>query len=184
MIEVFQEFFYIETVIWLFPIMFMIHDLEEIITIEGFMDKHKNRVPKTILTRIVMIGRKILGAKSSQFSVTTAWIFLILSIITFRTAYLLPSGENFLLFTAALNVFFLQTFSHISQTIIFRSYTPGVLTAVFIVIPYTLLTYALLFEWGFIDGQLIYKSIPISILMVPIFLIGGLLGRRIIHPID
>ena len=97
------------------------------------------------------------------------------------TAHFFLIGGNFILFTATLNVFFLQAFSHVGQTLIFRGYTPGVITALFIVIPYSLLTYYRLFELGLIDGYLLFESIPISILMVPIFLIGNLLGRRLIR---
>ncbi|WP_370876156.1 HXXEE domain-containing protein [Neobacillus ginsengisoli] len=110
-----------------------------------------------------------------------AWILLIISFITFITAYLLPTGENFLLYTAALNVFLLQVFSHIGQTIIFRGYSPDVITGIFMVIPYSLLTYYHLFELSLIDRHLLFESIPISILMVPIFLIGNLLGSRLIR---
>ncbi|KAB2336677.1 HXXEE domain-containing protein [Cytobacillus depressus] len=183
MLKAVQEYFSIETVIWLLPVIFMFHNLEEIITIESFMEKYKNKVSKSFLAKLVLDVRRILGAKSNHFSVTTTWILFILSLISFRSAYLLPIEGNFLLFVAALNVFFLQAFSHISQTIIFRSYTPGVITAVFAVIPYSLFTYAYLFEMGFINGHLLIKSIPISITMVPIFLIGGYLGRRIVHPL-
>ncbi|MFF2449096.1 HXXEE domain-containing protein [Neobacillus sp. NPDC058068] len=181
MLEVLHKFFYIETVIWLFPVIFMFHDLEEIITVEYFMTKYKNRVPKTFLARLTLIVKKKLGTKSAQLSINAVWILLIISFITFMTAYHLPNEGNVLLFTATLNVFFLQAFSHIGQTVIFKGYTPGIITALFIVIPYSLLTYYCLFELGHIDRQLIVESIPISILMVPIFLIGNLLGRRLIR---
>lgn len=181
MLKALHEFFYIETVIWLFPVIFMFHDLEEIITIESFMTKYKNKIPKTFFAKLALIVKKKLGAKSAQVSITVTWILLIITFITFMTAYLLPIGGNFLLFTATLNVFFLQAFSHIAQTIIFRGYTPGVITALFMVIPYSLFTYYRLFELDLINGHLIFESIPISILMVPIFLIGNLLGRRLIH---
>ncbi|MGE7766814.1 HXXEE domain-containing protein [Peribacillus sp. NPDC096540] len=181
MLEVLHEFFYIETIIWLFPVIFMFHDLEEIITVESFMTKYKNRVPKAFLARLALIVKKKLGTKSAQLSITAAWILLIISFITFMTAYLLTIEGNLILFTATLNIFFLQAFSHIGQTIIFRGYTPGVITALFIVIPYSLLTYYRLFELGLIDGHLIFESIPFSILMVPIFLMGNLLGRRLIR---
>ena len=126
---------------------------------------------------------RLLGTKSVQSSISIKWILLLISFITFMTVCLLPIGENFLLFTATLNVFFIQSFSHIDQTIIFRSYIPGIITALFIVIPYSFLTYYRLFELDFIDGHLLFKSIPLSILMVPIFLIliGNLLGRKLIR---
>ncbi|WP_066064397.1 HXXEE domain-containing protein [Neobacillus soli] len=178
---VLHELFSIETVIWLFPIIFMFHDLEEIITVESFMTKYKTIVPKTFLAKLTLTIKKTLGKKSSQLSIVAAWILLILTFITFMTAYFLPIGENFLLFTAALNVFFLQAFSHIAQTSIFQGYTPGVITALFIVIPYSLLTYYRLFESALIDGHLLLESLPLSVFLIPIFLIGNFLGRRLIR---
>lgn len=110
MLEALHEFFYIETVIWLFPVIFMFHDLEEIITIESFMFKYKNRVPKTFLAKLTLIIKKELGVKSAQLSITVTWILLIISFITFMTASHLPIGGNFLLFIATLNVFFYRRF--------------------------------------------------------------------------
>ncbi|MBI0577281.1 HXXEE domain-containing protein [Neobacillus cucumis] len=170
--------FFIEAVIWLFPIIFMFHVLEEIITVDSFMAKFKNKVPRSFLAKLALNVKKMLGANSSQFSIAVTWILLIITFITFKTAFHIPMGDNFLLFIAALNIFFLQAFSHIGQTFILRVYTPGVITAFVIVIPYSLLTYSCLFELGLIDGHLLFKSIPFSMVMVPIFLIGNLLGRR------
>ncbi|WP_354669964.1 HXXEE domain-containing protein [Paenibacillus sp. BSR1-1] len=150
-------------------------------TVESFITKYKNKVPETFLAKFTISIKKIKGAKSFQLSISMAWILLFISLITFMTVCQLPNGANFLLFTATLNVFFIQSFSHIGQTIIFRSYTPGVITALFIVIPYSFLSYYRLFELGLIDGHLLFKSIPLSILMVPIFLIGNLLGRKLLR---
>ncbi|MDQ6597604.1 HXXEE domain-containing protein [Bacillus salipaludis] len=170
--------FFIEAVIWFFPIIFMFHVLEEIITLDSFMAKFKNNVPRSFLAKFAFKVKKMLGTKSTQFSISVAWILLIITFITFKTAFHLPMGGNFLLFIAVLNIFFLQAFSHIGQTFILRVYTPGVITAFIIVIPYSLLTYSCLFELGLIDGHLLFKSIPFSMVMVPIFLIGNLLGQR------
>ncbi|MBS4196667.1 HXXEE domain-containing protein [Lederbergia citri] len=176
-----HEPFYVEILIWLFPIAFMFHGLEEIITVESFMTNYKNKIPKSILVKLTLSMKNKLGAKSAQHSVSIAWILLYISLTTINTAINFPTGENFLLYTAIFNVFFLQAFSHIGQTIIFRGYTPGVITAIFIVVPYSILTYYLFFEMGLIDGYLLFKSIPLSILMVPVFLIGNLLGRKLIR---
>ncbi|WP_372447567.1 HXXEE domain-containing protein [Neobacillus rhizophilus] len=44
MIETFHELINIENIIWLFPVMFMFHALEEIITIESFITKYKKQI--------------------------------------------------------------------------------------------------------------------------------------------
>ncbi|MCJ8008679.1 HXXEE domain-containing protein [Lederbergia wuyishanensis] len=175
------EPFYVEILIWLFPVAFIFHGLEEIITIESFMTNYKNKNPKTILVKLTLSIKNKLGAKSAQHSVSIAWILLYISWITINTAINLPTGANFLLYTAIFNVFFLQSFSHIGQTIIFRGYTPGVITAIFIVVPYSFLTYYLFFEMSLIDEYLLFKSIPFTILMVLVFLIGNLWGRKLIR---
>ncbi|HET7580079.1 MAG TPA: HXXEE domain-containing protein [Bacillales bacterium] len=172
--------FDIQTVIWLFPVIFMFHDLEEIITIEGFMGKYK-KAPKNLLARLVLLIKKKLGAKSSQLAVAVAWMLLIISFVTFTTANLPDSVGSFLVFTAVLNVFFVQVFFHIAQTIILGSYTPGIITAVCLVVPYSLFAYYHLLEADFIDWHMIVESIPFSLLLVPIFLVGNLLGRQFIR---
>lgn len=161
MLKAFHDLFNIESVIWLFPIIFIFHDLEEIITVESFMNKDKNKVLKTFPAKLALIVKKILGDKSAHLSVAAAWILLIISFVTFMTVYPLPVEKSFHLFTSTLNVFFLQAFLHIGQTIIFRSYTPGVITAILIVIPYSLFTYYSLFELGLIDGHLLDVLKPI-----------------------
>lgn len=181
MIEVFHKLINIEIIIWLFPIMFMFHALEEIITIESFITKYRKQIPDSFFAKLILTIKKRLGEKSAKLAISMAWILLLISFITVMNASLLPIGPNFLVFLAIFNLFFLQAFSHVGQTIIFRDYTPGVITALFIVIPYSFLTYYRLFELGFIDKQLLFKSIPLSVLMIPIFLIGNLLGQKLIR---
>lgn len=64
--DILHELFDIETMIWLFPIAFMFHDLEEIITVEGFMTKYKNKVPKTLLTRLTLVIKEKSDGKSER----------------------------------------------------------------------------------------------------------------------
>ncbi|WHY75275.1 HXXEE domain-containing protein [Neobacillus sp. WH10] len=100
MLETMHKLFNIETIIWLFPVTFMFHGLEEIITVESFMTKYKNKVREAFLVKLTLTIKKKLGAKSVQLSISIAWIFLFISFITFMTVCLLPIGANFLLFTA------------------------------------------------------------------------------------
>ncbi|MBU8878517.1 HXXEE domain-containing protein [Bacillus sp. FJAT-29790] len=182
MLEGSHNLFDIVTVIWLFPIVFMFHDLEELITIEHFSKSNKIKDQKpmpAVFALFALIVKRKFSTKTVQFAVAVTWIFLILSFITLFTVQSLPNGGSFLLFIAAINIFFLQVFTHIGQTIIYRGYTPGVITALFIVIPYCLYTYYRLLESDLIDWQFIFDSIPISLFIVPVLLIGNILGRLI-----
>ncbi|WP_066316141.1 HXXEE domain-containing protein [Bacillus sp. FJAT-29814] len=180
MLEALHHFLDLKTLIWLFPIIFIFHDLEEIITIESSMNAHKNN-PKTNFVKLTLRMRKKLGSTAAQLAVSAAWILLIISFTTVMTAHYSSNGGSFLLFTAILNLFVLQALMHIVQTILFRGYTPGILTSLFLLIPYCLLTYYSLAENGQLDWHLTFASLPVSLIMILIFLVGNLLGRYFIR---
>ncbi|WP_028391141.1 HXXEE domain-containing protein [Bacillus cihuensis] len=181
MLETFHQFFDLHTIIWLFPIIFIFHDLEEIITIESSMKASKNRFQKSPFVHLILNMREKLGSTAAQLSVSATWILLIISFTTVVTAHFTLNGGGFLLYTAILNLFILQAIMHIVQSIFFKGYTPGIITALFLLIPYCLIAYDSLFECGLIDGHLLFASLPVSLLMIPIFLVGNLLGRYFIH---
>ena len=178
MLETFREFFDLNTVIWLFPIIFIFHDLEEIITIEPFMIAHKNR--KAPFVKLTLEMREKLGSTAAQLSISATWILLIISFTTLMTAQFSLNGGGFLLYTAILNLFILQAIIHIVQSIFFKGYTPGIITALCLLIPYSLIAYDRLFQSSLIDGQFIFVSLLISLVMIPVFLVGNLLGRYFI----
>lgn len=181
MLETFRQFFDLHTIIWLCPIIFIFHDLEEIMTIESSMKASKNRFQKSSFVQLILNMREKLGSTAAQLSVSATWILLIISFTTVVTAHLTLNGGGFLLYTAILNLFILQAIMHIVQSIFFKGYTPGIITALLLLIPYCLIAYDSLFECGLIDGHLLFASLPVSLLMIPIFLVGNLLGRYFIH---
>ncbi|USK72071.1 HXXEE domain-containing protein [Peribacillus asahii] len=58
MLETVHALFYIETIIWLLPITFMFHGLEEIIIVETFITKYKNKVRETFLVKLTLTIKK------------------------------------------------------------------------------------------------------------------------------
>ena len=70
---------------------------------------------------------------------------------------------------------------HIVQTIMFRGYTPGIITSLFLLTPYCLVTYYFLVEYGQMDWHLIFTSLPVSLILILVFLVGNLLGRYFIR---
>ncbi|MBM4765360.1 HXXEE domain-containing protein [Bacillus sp. B15-48] len=180
MLEALHPFLNLHTLIWLFPIVFIFHDLEEIITIESSMAA-KDNYPKTNFVKRTLRMREKLGSTAAQLAVSATWILLIISFTTVMTAHLSTNGGSFLLFTAILNLFVLQAIMHIVQTIMFKSYTPGIITSLFLLIPYCIITYYFLVEYGQLDWHLIFTSLPVSLIMILVFLVGNLLGRYFIR---
>jgi len=87
------------------------------------------------------------------------------------------------LFTICLSILLLHIFTHVVQPIIFRKYTPGVITAVVVVLPYSLYGFHRLFKEEFISGGVFSSSLLIgALLFVPIILgvrqLGKVLARR------
>ncbi|MBN6188998.1 HXXEE domain-containing protein [Aneurinibacillus sp. BA2021] len=171
------------TWIWLFPIVFMLHDFEEIITVEAWLSKNKMKVyhmfPTFFARRQAMFDRRF-AMKTVQFSVAVAWIFVLLSLITFYTSQSLAHGGSFLFYVAALHVLFGNVWTHVIQSIVLRGYTPGVVTAVVLVLPYSVYMYSRLLAEGYIDWSLIWSALPLSIVLLPLIFFGLLLGRKCI----
>ncbi|WP_053367898.1 HXXEE domain-containing protein [Bacillus sp. FJAT-27245] len=181
MLEALHPFLDLKTLIWLFPIIFIFHDLEEIITIESSMAAMKDKYPKTSFVELTFRMREKLGSTAAQLAVSATWILVIISFTTVVTTHFSSNGRGFLLFTAILNLFVLQACMHIVQTIMFRGYTPGIITSLFLLIPYCLVTYSSLVEFGLLDWHLILASLPVSLVMILVFLVGNLLGRFFIR---
>jgi hypothetical protein len=112
--------------IGLFPILYFIHDLEEIVTVERFVQEHGDAIPLSVTTL--------------QFTIA----FGILFIISSAGCYQAMKGKKFLGMSPVAFFTFLvpglllaNGVSHIFQAIYFQSYTPGVITTVCNIFPYS-----------------------------------------------
>ncbi|MEF2248038.1 HXXEE domain-containing protein [Paenibacillus sp. IITD108] len=74
----------------------------------------------------------------------------------------------------------MHVLTHVGQSIYLRMYTPGVVSAVILVLPYTLYLFTRLIREELITWELILLSIPVGFLIIPIVLLGHELGKRII----
>lgn len=114
--------------IWLFPLLYFIHDMEEILTVESFLLTHSDRIPVQITTLEFTLAFLLLWAvavigcyfasKQKRFlgmEATTFFSFLVLGI-------LLANGIG-----------------HLFQLFFFREYVPGIITSILIIYPYSFL---------------------------------------------
>jgi hypothetical protein len=115
----------VKRLIGLFPPLYFIHDLEEIVTVEKFVREHGDAIPLPVTTL--------------QFTIA----FGLLLIVSSAGCYQAMKGKRFLgmspvaLFTFLVPGLLLANgVAHILQAIYFRAYVPGVITAVCIIFPY------------------------------------------------
>lgn len=166
----------LKLLIWLFILTFMIHDMEEIIFVESWMNKHyesaRLAIPKPF-RRGFDFFRNI---KSSQFAVA-----VVLELIIFiPTTFIAAEDHRYLFFIGFNAVLLIHVITHIFQSILFRKYTPGVISAGFVTLPYTVYLFHRLVEAGILNWGLFNNSLDIGVLLVPLVILGHLIGKRII----
>jgi hypothetical protein len=115
----------VETLLWLLPVVFMIHDFEEIIMISSWMEKNR----AVILARFPKLGKRLLSQfgnlSGPGFSVAVFEEFLLISLLTF----LAVENSWYNLWTGLMLVFLLHLLVHAAQFLVFRKYIPAVFTS-------------------------------------------------------
>jgi hypothetical protein len=113
-----------EILIWLFPIVFMIHEFEEIIFMRWWVRKNKEQ----ILNKYPKLGKQVLGqfdiVSTEAFSLIVAEEFLIVSFIVIFSAF----TNNYDLYIGLILAFSIHLLTHLIQSIVLKRYTPAIIT--------------------------------------------------------
>jgi len=141
-----------DLLVLLLPVAFMVHDFEEIILFRWFLRKNAARIaakfPRT--KGLIATAGKI---TTPAFTLVVAEEFLIVSVISFTAVYF----HYYPIWIAAFMAFFLHFLIHIAQCLVFRSYTPGVVTSL-------LLTPACMYMLRHLLAQTVYTFSDIAVL--------------------
>ncbi|MBS4174606.1 HXXEE domain-containing protein [Bacillus sp. FJAT-49736] len=151
--------------VWLFPIIFAIHDFEEIIVVEKWITKNKQNLVQKLPQRAKSFFEKNFAMKTYQFSIVVYVEFVIISFATVIVYLNGFFGISKWLYLGLFAVLFLHSFTHIGQAILLKRYTPGVLTSIFLLIPYGLWFYYVLLQKNLISLQDIGISIPVGVIL-------------------
>ena len=112
--------------VWLFPIIFMIHEFEEMIFIKWWIRKNS----ALILLRFPKIGERITGQYKSlsteQFTLVVAEEFIVVIAVVIISA----TTANYNLFIGLVVAYFVHLLGHVIQTIILWQYTPAIVTTI------------------------------------------------------
>src|SRR5574340_960004 len=119
----------LRTLIWLFPIAFMLHDFEELILGEAWLRKNGPRLQGMMQQRLPawlssQVGA-VLGKSGAQFAMPVGLIFVVVCAASFLA---LACGHEGMFLVAA-SLFFLHGFMHVGQAVMFRGYIPAVVTS-------------------------------------------------------
>ena len=113
-----------DRLLWLVPVFLTIHNMEEAPFMENWYKRLPVKLPLTVTTRQFVIAVTLITI--AGFIIT----YLGVEYMSNQTGYLLVLGmQMILLFNAFV--------PHIATTIRFRMYSPGVITAVLIILPFS-----------------------------------------------
>lgn len=133
----------IKLLIALLPVVFMIHDFEEIILFEPWLRKNREE----IRSRFPAIDRALTKShyhlSTSAFAVAVMHEFLIIALITFGSLF----SNTYHWWFGAFAAFALHLLVHIAQWVIFGKYVPVIITSI-LALPYCAITLAQFFQFS------------------------------------
>lgn len=112
------------------PVLFILHNLEEVIIFDYFIRKNKSRITKMLPRDSLKKFFSIMCSRSnSSFALAITILMLILTLISYAGIYV-NNHIVWLLWLAATIIFTIQLVIHITAAIIMRGYAFGTITAV------------------------------------------------------
>ncbi|KYD17449.1 HXXEE domain-containing protein [Caldibacillus debilis] len=158
-------------VLLLFPVVFMVHDFEEILTVEKWTKQNKEKVFALLPKKLHRFFWSSFHINTLEFAKDVFWIFLAITAAAL-IAVLFQWYGFFLIFLA---IFFFHVFTHFGQSVLFKGYAPGVWTSLFLVLPYSLYAYYRLLHERAVQWEDLYWSFigMIAACALILFLIRG-----------
>lgn len=150
-----------DRLLWLVPVFLTIHNIEEAPFMEGWYKRLPLKLPFTITTRQFGIAVTLITA--AGFIIT----YIGVEYLANQTGYLLVLGiQAILAFNAVV--------PHIVTTIRFRMYSPGVITAVVILLPFSLYLFRRAFDENILTWSQFWIMLAIAPFAVGIIALGSL----------
>lgn len=158
----------------LFLIIFMLHNLEEIITIERWFRKTYPKVRDRIPSFVQKELKNYQDTTSAQFAV----VVFVFSIFTSSLVIISALTQYDYLFLGVNLLFALNIFTHPLQALYLKSYTPGVITSVLLIIPYYSLFFYHFYNTDLFALNSIIGALVVMIVLIPIFLLSHRIGEK------
>jgi hypothetical protein len=115
--------------LWLGPVAFIVHDSEEVVVFQPWLHRHAGDLPP-------MVRALFGGMTTRQFAAAVVVLgcgYLVASIVGVRMLRSHRTPWPYLIVTGA---FVGNAVTHVLQSAVFGGYTPGVVTAVLVSLPY------------------------------------------------
>lgn len=159
MLRYFDRRFTIEEVIRTSPIVFLLHDVEEVLTVEQFWRENRYGlpIPEMLKDRIQITTVEMAAAVTCVF---------VLGCLASCPATKSSEPETRMeVYGTTLSIRLINALAHLAGTLVLRRYTPGVTTAVTVVLPYTLYVFHRLHKKKLLAGYALLRSVVLGALL-------------------
>ncbi len=163
-----------ETIMWLLPIVFMIHDFEEIIMMKPWVNKNAAFMTRRFPRLAARILPHFKGLSTSAFALAVLAMFLLVSTVTLISVQL----GLYALWAGLLIGFFVHLLVHIGQFIVVRRYVPVVITSI-LAVPYCIWAlFTVYARTGFSrSGAIVWAVVALIVITISVPLAHALAAR-------
>lgn len=166
----------LETFLRWSPAVFLVHDLEEILTMEQFWLANRDRIP------IPEFIKDRIAVNTGQMEAAVAFVFAASCYTSYLATRSPKTKARVGLFNVMVSVRLLNGLFHLSQTLAIRGYTPGVATALLVSLPYSVYILHRLRAEELVTTRDLYRSIGLGVLLhTPLVLGAQTLGRMLVR---
>src|SRR4051812_1583779 len=170
----------IKRMLWLLPGAFVVHDAEEFVTMPTWFAANGQSLHAMLQQFIGASGAQVPEPQDALGIGLAMLVILSLFAAAAACASLMPKSRTALVvYMTLLGAFFLHGLGHVGQAILFRGYTPGVVTAILVVIPVSLCVYGGLRRSARASKKLIIGTACTgAVLVVPGILLALWIGQQ------
>jgi hypothetical protein len=119
-------------IVWMLPIIFMLHDFEEIIMVEAWGNRYRKAINTAWPQKKPFGLNYVHNYQTPTFSIAVEIVFLFFSLVSLFSVIF---QNYFLWFGAFLGVTIHLVFVHMLICIRFKHYVPGVITSIIFLLP-------------------------------------------------
>jgi hypothetical protein len=156
----------------LLPLVFTIHDGEELFTTAAWLGAHRTELQA--LSESSLLARAILArlpTSLAEVAAAIAAVFVVLLVVTLAAGRSRQRGFWLYAYATLLGLLFLHVFTHTAQAVYFRGYVPGLVGALVAVLPGTLYIYKRLLGSRLLTWK---AAILTALLGIALFIPGAL----------
>lgn len=158
----------------IFILIFMLHNLEEVVMVEKWI----GRIYPRVVDKVPLFIQKELNNNKNMTSTQFAWVVLLVSIFASILMMVAIFTEHYSLFVGLNFIFALNVFTHPLQSLFLRAYTPGLITSLLLIIPYNILFINFFARSEYFTYDTVVVSVILFIIFIPVFFLCHRLAER------